>query len=144
MSLARQRPAMGVGAALCAAAALAVTALTTGGLANASAPPSVAGKKYSDAESVLSDAAFKPVISTTVGDQKAWPDCLVSNEVARTVAPPENSSGSATNEVLVSLNCYATNASAKGAGYSPSSPEGQAIAAAAKEKAAKDKAAAKS
>ena len=78
------------------------------------------------------------MVSTTLGDQKSWPDCLVTNEVARTVDAPEDSSGSASNEVLVSLNCYATNASNKGAGYSIQSPQGQAIAAAAKADAAKD------
>jgi hypothetical protein len=67
-----------------------------------------------------------------LGDQKSWPDCLVANQVARTVAPPENSAGSATNEVLVSLNCDAAAASVKSPGYSAASPEAKAIAAAAK------------
>jgi hypothetical protein len=105
------------------------TALATAGPAYAGSPPSVEGQKYSDAQSKLSDAGYKPVVATTVGDQKAWPDCLVSNESAQTLAPPPNSSGSATNEVLVSLNCYSTNATATQAGYSAASPEGKQIAA---------------
>jgi hypothetical protein len=53
--------------------------------------------------------------------------------------PPENSSGSSTNQALVSLNCYSAEASAKGSGYSAASPEGRAIAAAAKQKADEEK-----
>jgi hypothetical protein len=48
------------------------------------------------------------------------------------VPPPENSAGSATDEVLVSLNCYSAAASAKTPGYSAVRPEAKAIAAAAK------------
>jgi hypothetical protein len=136
----RRRAAVGAGVALCAAAAM---SLATAGLANAASPPDVNGKTYSDASSALTSAGFKPVVSTTVGDQKSWSDCLVTNVVSRTVPPPENSSGSPTNEALVSLNCYSAEASAKGSGYSAASPEGKAIAAAAKEKADEEKAAAK-
>lgn len=109
--------------------ALTVTALATAGAASASSPPNVTGQKYSDASTALSDAGFTPVVSTTVGDRKQWPDCLVSNTVARTVAPPPDSSGAPVNEALVSLNCYSAEASAKGAGYSAASPEGRKIAA---------------
>lgn len=110
--------------------------------AHAASLPDVTGQSYSDASSKLSDAGFKPVVSTTVGDQKAWPDCLVSNVTEQTVAPPPNSEGSSTNEVLVSLNCYSAEASAKGAGYSAASPEGRAIAAEKAKEAADQKAAA--
>jgi hypothetical protein len=119
------------GAVLCAAAAVTLTTLTTGALANASPPPSVSGQKYSDAQTSLTGAGFTSVVSTVVGDKKAWPDCLVTNVVSRTLPAVENSSGSPTNEALVSLNCYGTEASNKGAGYSAGSPEGQSIAAAA-------------
>ena len=111
------------------AAAAAATALATAVPAHAAAPPTVTGKKYSDASATLSDAGFKPVVSTTVGDQQRWPDCLVSGETAQTIPPPPNSSGSPVDEVLVSLNCYATDATATGAGYSAASPEGREIAA---------------
>ena len=70
-------------------------------------------------------------MSTTVGDKVAWSDCLVTNVVTRTQAAVPNSSGSSVNQALVSLNCYGTEASNKGAGYSAGSPEGQSIAAAA-------------
>jgi hypothetical protein len=119
------------GAVLCAAAAVTMTTLTTGTLANAGTPPSVNGQKYSDAQTALSGAGFTPVVSTTVGDKVAWSDCLVTNVVSRTLPAVENSAGSPTNEALVSLNCYGTEASNKGAGYSAGSPEGQSLAAAA-------------
>jgi hypothetical protein len=120
-----------VGAALTGTAAAAMLLLGSG-VAQAGSAPNVVGQKYSDASSAISGAGFKTVVSTTVGDQKAWPDCLVSNQVERTVPPPENSSGSATNQILVSLNCYADKASATAPGYSAGSPEGKkAIAAAA-------------
>jgi hypothetical protein len=141
MKGARHSVAVGTVAAVCAAAAMAVTTLTTGALAYAS-PPSVTGKTYSDATTALSGAGFTPVVASTVGDQKAWPDCLVVNAVQQTVQPPPNSSGSTKNEVLVSLNCYSTEASATSAGYSAASPEGKALAAAAKQKADEEKAAA--
>ncbi|OPX10425.1 PASTA domain-containing protein [Mycobacterium sp. AT1] len=101
------------------------------GVAQADSAPDVVGKKYSDAESAISDAGLKPVVSTTVGDQKAWPDCMVTNTVARTVPPPENSGGSATNQLLVSLNCDDGEASSKTPGFSAASAEGKAAKAAA-------------
>jgi hypothetical protein len=92
----------------------------------------VTGQKYSDAQGVLSGAGMKPVVETTVGDQKAWPDCIVTRTQKRTVQPPPNSSGSQTTEMLVSLNCEATVASATTPGNSAASPEGRAAAASAK------------
>lgn len=127
---------------LWAAAATAATAVATAVPAHAASPPTVTGEKYSDASSKLTDAGFKPVVSTTVGDQKAWPDCLVSNVNAQTLAPPPNSAGAPVNEVLVSLNCYSAEASATGAGYSAASPEGKEIAAEKAKEAADAKAAA--
>ena len=127
------RLAMGAGALLCAAT---VASLAAEGVANAASLPSVTGQKYSDAQTALTGAGFTPVVSTTVGDQKDWSDCLVTNVVSRTKAAPPNSSGSSTNEALVSLNCYAAEASNKGSGYSAASPEGQSIAAAASSSAA--------
>ena len=65
--------------------------LLSTGVAQAGAAPNVVGQKYSDATSAISGAGMHPVVSTVVGDQKAWPDCLVANQVSRSVAPPENS-----------------------------------------------------
>ena len=62
---------------------------------------------------------MKPVVETTVGDQKPWPDCIVTRTQKRAVQPPPDSSGSVTNEMLVSLNCEA-------------SPQGKTTAASAK------------
>jgi hypothetical protein len=117
-------------------AALTVFAASTmlllgSGVAEAASAPNVVGQKYSDASTAISGAGYRAVVSTTVGDQKAWPDCLVANQVQRTLPAAPNSSGSAITEVLVSLNCYASEASAIAPGYSAASPEGKAIAAAA-------------
>jgi hypothetical protein len=101
------------------------------GSAVASAATDVTGQKYSDAQSALSSAGFKPVVVSTVGDQKAWPDCIVTRTQKRTVQPPADSSGSATSEMLVSLNCDAGVASATSPGNSAASPEGKAAVAAA-------------
>ncbi len=56
-------------------------------------------------------------------------DCVVVNQVEQTVQPPENSGGSATNEILVSLNCEAGVASATTPGNSLASPVGRKAAA---------------
>ena len=120
------RPVLGVGGAAAALAALAIS-----GSGVAAAATDVTGQKYSDAQSALSSAGLKPVVETVVGDQKAWPDCVVTRAQKRTVQPPENSSGSATDEMLVSLNCDAGIATATTPGNSAASPEGRAAAAAA-------------
>lgn len=122
------RSVLGAGAAAAALAGLAIS-----GSGMAAAATDVTGQKYSDAQSALSSAGLKPVVETVVGDQESWPDCVVTRQQARTVQPPANSSGSATNEMLVSLNCNAGVASATQPGNSAASPEGKAaIAAAAK------------
>jgi hypothetical protein len=122
------RPVLGVGAAAVAFAALAISG---GGVAVASSDPNVAGQKYSDAQTALSTAGLKPVVESTVGDKKSWPDCVVTHAQKRTVQPPPNSGGSATNQMLVSLNCNADVASATAPGNSAASPEGKAAIAAA-------------
>lgn len=101
------------------------------GVAQAASAPKVVGQTYSDASSAISGAGFTAVVSTIVGDRKQRDDCLVSNQVERIVPAPANSSGSAKNEVLVSLNCDAGEATAKTPGFSAASPEGKAAAAAA-------------
>lgn len=124
----KKRIASGAGSA---AAAVATMALIGNGVAAAAPAPDVTGQKYSDATGTLSGAGYTPVVSTTVGDQKGWSDCVVASQQVRTVQPAPNSSGSATNEVLLSLNCDAPKASATSAGHSAASPEGRAAAAAA-------------
>jgi len=113
------------------AVAAALAALAISGTGVAAAATDVTGQKYSDAHGALSSAGLKPVVETVVGDQKAWPDCVVTRAQKRTVQPPENSGGSATNEMLVSLNCEAGIATATTPGNSAASPEGRAAAAAA-------------
>ncbi|MDT5075466.1 MAG: hypothetical protein QOJ80_103 [Mycobacterium sp.] len=127
--------AIATGTVLMASAAASMVLLGAG-VAQAGSGPNVVGQKYSDAQSAISSAGLTPVVSTTVGDQKAWPDCVVTNTVQRTVPPPENSSGSATTQMLVSLNCDAGEASSKTPGFSAASPEGKAAAAAASSSAA--------
>jgi hypothetical protein len=96
--------------------------------ADAGTPPDETGKKYSDASAAFTAAGYQPVVSTTFGDKKPWPDCLVASEQQRTVKPPPNSRGPVTQQLLVALNCHSTEASAKGPGYSAASHEGKAIA----------------
>lgn len=112
--------ALGAGCAV----ALGAAALIGSGVAGASVAPNVVGHKYSDATDALSNAGFKPIVSTTVGDHLQRADCMVTNQVQRTVQPPQNSSGSATNEVLLSLNCESAVASAGSPGNSAGSPVG--------------------
>jgi hypothetical protein len=113
-----------------AATAAAVVAVASSGTANA-AGTDVTGQKYSDASSALSGAGYTVIVGTTFGDVQNRDDCIVVNAVQRTVAAPENSSGSATKEMVVSLNCQSGAASNKSAGYSAGSPEGRAAKAAA-------------
>jgi hypothetical protein len=101
------------------------------GVAQAASSPSVVGQKYSDARAALSGAGFTVVVSSTVGDHTAWPDCVVTRQQDQSVPPPENTGSSATNQTLVSLNCDAQVASAKAPGNSLASPEGRAAAASA-------------
>jgi hypothetical protein len=110
------------------AGAFAASALLTtigSGIASADQIPDVTGQKYSDAQGALSEGGFTPVVSTTVGDREPWSDCVVIDAVERTVPAPENSSGSSTNDALVSLNCEAGVASAKQPGNSAASPAGR-------------------
>jgi hypothetical protein len=123
-----RRAVLGVSATAAAGVAL---ALAGSAVAVASSGPDVAGQKYSDAQTAISGAGMTAVVSTTVGDQKAWPDCVVTRAQQRTVQAPANSSGSATTQMLVSLNCDAGVASATAPGNSAASPEGKAAIAAA-------------
>ena len=118
-----------VGACAVVVGTAAITGTPT---AAAATSPQVVGKKYSDASTAISGAGLKAVVTTTVGDQKAWSDCVVTRQQDRVVQPPPNTSGSNTTEVLVSLDCDPTEASATVPGWSAGSPEGRAAAAAAK------------
>jgi beta-lactam-binding protein with PASTA domain len=100
-------------------------------VAQAASQPNVVGQKYSDAASQLSTAGLSVVVSTTVGDTVARPNCVVTRQEGRTEAPPENSSASPVSQVLLSLNCGAPVASATSSGNSLASPEGKAAAASA-------------
>jgi hypothetical protein len=123
------RAVLGVGAA---AATVVTLGLTESAVSVADSSTDVTGQKYADAQGVLSGAGLTPVVETTVGDQKAWPDCIVTRTQKRTVQPPPDSSGSPTNQMLLSLNCEAPVASATTPGNSAASPEGRAAAASAK------------
>jgi len=110
--------AFGIGGAV----AFSAVALISSGVA--SAAPDVVGQKYGDAVGTLSDAGIRPVVSTTVGERLPRPQCVVVNQVSRTVPPPPNSGGGPTNQVLLSLNCGADVAHPGVAGFSAGSPEG--------------------
>ncbi|SCX22052.1 hypothetical protein [Mycolicibacterium fluoranthenivorans] len=128
-----KRLALGVG--LAAVTAGVVVAISTGSAA--AAGTDVTGQKFSDASSTLSGAGYTVIVGTTFGDEQGRDDCVVVNAVPRTVPAPENSSGSATKEMVVSLNCDSGAASNKSAGYSMGSPEGRAAKAAEESAAAK-------
>jgi hypothetical protein len=116
--------------------AIGIAALTLSGSGVAAASTDVTGQKYSDAQTALSTAGFKPVVKSVVGDQLAWPNCVVTRTQAHTVPAPPNSAGSATKQMLVSLNCEVGIASATQPGNSAASPAGKAAAAAAAQQAA--------
>ena len=118
-------------------ATVALAGVAGAGIADAKSSPNVVGQKYGDASSTLNNAGYKSVVSTTVGDQLAWSNCVVYNQRDRSAAPPPNSGGSPTNQTLISLNCDAPVASATSPGNSLGSPEGRAAAAAAAAAAAK-------
>jgi hypothetical protein len=112
-----------------------VAAIALGSVvAQAASQPNVVGQKYSDATSQLSGAGLSVLVSTAVGDTVDRADCIVTRQQVRTEAAPENTSASATNQVLLSLNCGAPVASATSSGNSLASPEGRAAAAAAASK----------
>jgi hypothetical protein len=116
-----------LGAGVAAAAAASMALIGTG---VAGAAPDTTGQTFSAASAALSAAGLRAVASTVVGDQKAQSDCIVTRQ--RTISTPLNGSHpSGTGSVLLSLNCYATAASAGSPGYSAASPEGRAAAAAA-------------
>lgn len=117
-------------------------ALLSAGTASAGGPPDVTGQKYSDAQSALSGAGFTAVVATTVGDRSSWSDCIVTNAHEHDAQPPENSGGSATKNVLVSLNCDAAVAAPGVAGNSAASVPGRAAIESAKEAAASSSSAA--
>lgn len=119
-----------------AATSLGAMALMCSGVAAAGSPPNVVGQKFGDARSALANAGFKPLVSTTVGDQLQWPNCVVTNQVARTVAAPANSGGSSSSQVLLSLNCEAAFATPGSPGNSLGSPQGSAAYASASASAA--------
>jgi hypothetical protein len=111
--------------------AIAAAAASGTGVAQAASSPSVVGQKYSDAQAALSGAGYTIVVSNTVGDQTARPDCIVDHQQDRTVPPPENTSASPSKQTLLALNCDAQVASATSPGNSLASPQGRAAAAAA-------------
>jgi hypothetical protein len=119
-------------AILLSATVASATAIGVGaGVAQAASSPNVVGQKYSDARGTLSGAGFGIVVSTTVGDQVSWPDCIVTHQEDRSAPAPENTSASSTSQTLLSLNCDAQVASATAPGNSLASPEGRAAAASA-------------
>jgi hypothetical protein len=118
------------GAAIASAGFAAV--VVAAGPAQAASSPTVVGQKYSDAKGALAGAGYHIVVSTTVGDELARDDCVVTHQQDRTVPPPENTGASATKQTLLSLNCDAAVASATKPGNSLASPEGRAAEAAAK------------
>lgn len=111
-------------------------ALLTAGVASAD---DYAGKTYADAQSALSSAGMKGVISTRSGDTVPDDKCVViSSEKAPWIKGDKFAVVSDT--VLLNLNCSASVADATHPGNSAASPEGRAAIAAAKQQAAQSQA----
>ena len=90
----------------------------------ADASPSVWGKSYSEATAILHKAGYQVIIGSTVGDQLAQGDCLVTSQSDSIPSAygPEQFQTMKAKTVTVALNCYPTPASDTQAGMSAANP----------------------
>jgi hypothetical protein len=105
------------------------------GVAGATPPvqpaPDQTGVKLSDAKAAISGAGMAPVVQTVVGDRVSQNDCLVARQQLNYLPAQQDSIGTGSTQVLLTLNCNAGVATATSPGNSPESPAGQAALAAA-------------
>jgi hypothetical protein len=95
-----------VAAGALAAIAVFVT-LNSTGVANAS--PDVSGKTFAEAQPILQQAGFTPVVSNTIGDQLSQGDCTVVRQQDSTPVPFGTKKYKLTqNSVLLTLRCLPT------------------------------------
>jgi hypothetical protein len=114
--------------------AAATTVALGAGTAHAQGAPDVSGKTFAEASTALADAGYTVQVSTTVGDQLAKDNCLVTNQrVGMKPSAIEFRSGpfapSNGSTVLVALNCNGALASISEPGNSAASQEGKKAAA---------------
>lgn len=116
------------------AASAAFMALPGTGPAGAatSASPSVSGQKFSDASTALKKAGYAVEVATSVGDQLARSNCLVTTQRDEAAPPNTKFPISEAKTVVLSLNCYATKASANEPGPDAGRPNKTNAAAPAK------------
>ncbi len=126
---------------IAALGAVATLGLHGAGIASAD---DYAGQTYADASSAIANAGDKAVIASRFGDELGDDnDCVVTHSQMAAWRKGDDFAP-VTDTVLVDLNCDAAVATATTAGNSAASPEGRAALEAAKEKAAKENAAASS
>jgi hypothetical protein len=120
-----------------AGAAISAAALSAGlwGAGIASAAPDVVGDTYDDATKAIEDDGGTAVVATRVGDTLDQGDCIVTTVSNASFLRIDTSDD---NEVLVSLNCAGSYATATTPGPSLGSPVGRAAKAKADEEAAKE------
>lgn len=91
-----------------ASAAMILAPLSESPVAQATSSPNVVGQKLSEARAALGEAGYTAVVSTTMGAQLDWADCIVVRQQDRTVQPPSNSQyngGVSVKQTLLSLDC---------------------------------------
>lgn len=121
---------LGLGAVASAAAVMAL-------FGTATAAADYVGETYSDASDAMSEAGVDPIVATRVGDKLDQDDCIVT---AAWGAPFLRDDGGefahADSQVLVSLNCAGSYATATNPGASVASPVGREAKSKADEEAA--------
>jgi hypothetical protein len=115
-------------AGLATAAVVFVMSKCGTGIAGASPPPDVSGKKYSDAVTALKTAGFNAEVGNTIGDQLAQGDCIVTGEAMDSLPSigTKKYANSAKN-VRLTLYCNALQASPGHSGMSAANPDAKRL-----------------
>lgn len=126
-----------LGAGTAVAAGATVSSLLFGA-GMASAAPDVVGQTYSDAVEAIQNSGGSPKVAVAVGSRLSQGDCIVTNvwdaPFVRDIGGGEF--GHSSGEVMLSLNCDGSHATATNPGASVASPVGRESKAAADEAAA--------
>ena len=95
--------------------------------AGSAAAQDYVGETYADASDAMSDAGLDPIIASRVGDRLDEDDCIVSNAWSTPFVRGDGEEFSAASgEIMVSLNCAGSFASATNPGTSVQHPLGRA------------------
>jgi hypothetical protein len=123
---------LGLGAVASAAAVMAL-------FGTATAAADYEGETYADASDAMSEDGVDPIVATRVGDKLDEDDCIVTSAWS---APFMRDDGGefahADSQMLVSLNCAGSYATAKNPGASVASPMGREAKSKADEEAAQE------